>query len=57
MTESEATAADVADDFNWRHYGVPSPQFGIDDEPCPRRQCRGRVPHSWLIHWFGWVRR
>lgn len=22
---------------------------------CPRRQCRGRVPHSWLIHWFGWA--
>lgn len=24
---------------------------------CPRRQCRGRLPHSWLVHWFGWVRR
>ena len=25
--------------------------------PCPRRQCRGRLPHSRLVHWFGWVRR
>lgn len=24
---------------------------------CPRQQCRGRIPHSWFIHWFGWARR
>lgn len=24
---------------------------------CPRRQCHGRVPHSALAHWLGWVRR
>jgi hypothetical protein len=24
---------------------------------CPRRQCRGRVPHSLLVHWFGWMRQ
>lgn len=24
---------------------------------CPRRQCRGRVPHSGLTHWLGWIRR
>lgn len=26
-------------------------------EPCPRRQCRGRVPHTRFNHWLGWVRR
>lgn len=24
---------------------------------CARRWCRGRIPHSRLVHWFGWVRR
>jgi hypothetical protein len=26
-------------------------------ERCLRRQCRGRIPHSRLVHWLGWVRR
>lgn len=24
---------------------------------CPRRQCRGRISHSLIIHWFGWAFR
>jgi hypothetical protein len=29
----------------------------LTQSTCPRRQCRGRQPHSRLVHWFGWVRR
>ncbi len=56
-TEQDRAAAEIANEFNWRHYGVPAPRFHTDDEPCPRRQCRGRIKHSRLVHWFGWVRQ
>lgn len=25
--------------------------------PCARRQCRGRLQHSWATHWFGGLQR
>ena len=34
-----------------------APTITVLERPCPRRQCRGRLPHSRLVHWLGWVRR
>lgn len=63
--ENEANAWDAANrEFHpTLHYNAARGRLVLDVakavlseiDRCPRRQCRGRLPHSRLLHWFGWL--
>lgn len=46
--------------YRLRPLGVLNGLLGLVvwvEDACPRRQCRGRARHSWVLHAFGWALR